>query len=151
MDDIIFRELRPEETGTLISMRIGQLREEGAEETCDLRPRLRSYYEKHMADGSFCCIVAERAEEIVATGAISVIERPPHYGNPEGKAAILSSMYTLPDYRRLGIARRILGELVEEARRRGCGEVQITASPTGALLYADFGFRRNGNYMAYRL
>lgn len=33
----------------------------------------------------------------------------------------------------------------------GCGAVQITASDMGVLLYTDFGFVKNGNFMQYKL
>ena len=40
--------------------------------------------------------------------------------------------------------------VVEEAREYGCGCVQITASDMGVLLYTDFGFVKNGNFMQYK-
>ena len=60
-------------------------------------------------------------------------------------------MYTDPAYRRMGIARTLLGNVTEEARAYGCGVVQITASDMGVLLYTDFGFVRNGNFMQLNL
>ena len=60
-------------------------------------------------------------------------------------------MYTDPAYRRRGIARELLGRVLEEARAYGCGSVQITASDMGVLLYSDFGFQKNGNFMQYKL
>ena len=60
-------------------------------------------------------------------------------------------MYTNPDYRRMGIARQLLSKVVGEARDYGCGTIQITASDMGVLLYTDFGFKKNGNFMQYRL
>lgn len=68
-----------------------------------------------------------------------------------GKIGLLSSMYTDPDYRRRGIAKELLRRVVEEARDYGCGSVQITASDMGVLLYTDFGFVKNGNFMQYKL
>lgn len=53
--------------------------------------------------------------------------------------------------RRRGIARELLSRVVEEARAYGCGVVQITASDLGVLLYSDFGFVKNGNFMQYPL
>ena len=41
--------------------------------------------------------------------------------------------------------------MADEARAYGCGAVQITASDMGVLLYTDFGFQKNGNFMQYRL
>ena len=69
---------------------------------------------------------------------------------PTGRVGLLSSMYTDPAYRRRGIAKELLRHVVEEAREYGCGSVQITASDMGVLLYTDFGFVKNGNFMQYK-
>ena len=82
---------------------------------------------------------------------MSFVERPPTYGNPSGRVGILSSMYTLPAYRRRGIATALLERVIEEARLRGCGSVQITASEMGVFLYEAFGFRKNDRFLAYSL
>lgn len=148
---IAYRKLTGGDVETLIALRTAQLKEEGAEETCDLKPALRDYYARHLADGSFVCWLALDGDTVVGTGAVSVVEKPPYYGCPSGRIALLSSMYTLPAYRRRGIARALLGRVTEEAREMGCGCVQITASDMGVLLYTDFGFRKNGNFMEYRL
>ena len=58
---------------------------------------------------------------------------------------------TDPQYRRRGIAKELLARVVEEARKYGCGMVQITASDMGVLLYTDFGFVKNGNFMQFRI
>ena len=82
---------------------------------------------------------------------MSLAEKPPYFSNPAGRIGLLSGMYTLPEYRRRGIGRRLLGRVVDEARAWGCGAVQITASDMGVLLYADFGFVKNGNFMQLKL
>ena len=51
----------------------------------------------------------------------------------------------------MGIAKELLSRVVDEARKYGCGSVQITASDMGVLLYTDFGFVKNGNFMQYKL
>lgn len=132
-------------------MRINQLREEGAKEEIDLRPALLDYYTRHMADGTFVSWLAVDGERIVGTSGMSFVEKPPYFGCPSGKMGLLSSMFTDPEYRRQGIARKLLSLVVEEARNYGCGTVQITASNMGVLLYTDFGFEKNGNFMQYRL
>ena len=47
-------------------------------------------------------------DRIVATSGISIVEKPPYFGCPTGKIALVSSMSTLPAYRRQGIARDLL-------------------------------------------
>lgn len=78
---------------------------------------------------------------------MSFVEKPPYYGCPSGKIGLLSSMFTDKEYRRQGIAKKLLEKVVEEAKNYGCGTVQITASDMGVLLYEDFGFKRNDNFM----
>ena len=88
---------------------------------------------------------------IIGTSGMSIVEKPPYFGCPSGRIGLLSSMFVHGDYRRRGIARELLTRVVEEARIRGCGTVQITASDMGVLLYTDFGFEKNGNFMQYKL
>ena len=144
---ITYRKLTRDDLDTFIRMRIAQLREEGAKEDIDLRPALMDYYGRHLADGTFVSWLALDGDVIVGTSGMSFVEKPPYFGCPSGKIGLLSSMYTDPAYRRRGIARELLRRVTEEARAFGCGAVQITASDMGLLLYTDFGFRKNQNFM----
>ena len=69
----------------------------------------------------------------------------------DGRQGALYHVCVARDYRRRGIAKELLRRVVEEARAYGCGAVQITASDMGVLLYTDFGFVKNGNFMQYKL
>ena len=148
---IQYRKLTSGDLDTFIQMRISQLREEGATEDIDLAPSLKDYYVRHMADGTFVSWLAMDEDRIVGTSGMSFVEKPPYFGCPSGRIGLLSSMYTDPRYRRMGIAKELLSRVVDEARAYGCGTVQITASDMGVLLYTDFGFVKNGNFMQYRL
>ena len=148
---IQYRKLTPTDVDTFISMRIKQLREEGATEDIDLIPALKDYYSRHMADGTFVSWLAVDDEKIIGISGMSFVEKPPYFSCPTGRIGLLSSMFTDPSYRRMGIAKELLTRVVEEARKYGCGSVQITASDMGVLLYTDFGFVKNGNFMQYKL
>ena len=146
---ITYQKLTKAQLDTFIQMRIRQLREEGATEDIDLVPALLHYYDRHMADGTFVSWLAMDGDKIVGTSGMSFVEKPPYFSCPSGRIGLLSSMFTDPDYRRMGIAKELLSRVVEEARDYGCGCVQITASDMGVLLYTDFGFKKNGNFMQY--
>ena len=149
--EIQYKKLTDKELDTFIDIRIRQLREEGATEDMDLKPALRDYYERHMADGTFVSWIALDDDKIIGTSGMSFVEKPPYFGCPNGKIGLLSSMYTSNEYRRKGIAKELLTRVVKEAENYGCGAVQITASDMGVLLYTDFGFRKNGNFMQYNI
>lgn len=149
--EILYKKLTEGELDTFIQMRIRQLREEGATEDIDLVPALKDYYNRHMADGTFVSWLAMDGEKIIGTSGMSFVEKPPYFGCPSGRIGMLSSMFTDPGYRRMGIARELLSRVVAEARDYGCGVVQITASDMGVNLYSAYGFTHNGNFMQYKL
>ena len=149
--EIEYRKLSEKELDVFIEMRINQLREEGAKENIDLKPALPDYYIRHMKDGTFVSWIAVDDGRIIGTSGMSFVEKPPYFGCPSGKIGLLSSMFTDPDYRRMGIAKELLYRVVEEARKYGCGTIQITASDMGVKLYNAYGFVHNGNFMQYKL
>ena len=155
--DIRYRMLTKDDLDTFIQMRITQLTEEYTSEgrevpkNVDLASALKEFYEKHMADGTFVSWLALDGDKIIGTSGMSFVEKPPYFTCPSGRLGLLSSMFTNPNYRRMGIAKELLNRVVEEARSYGCGSVQITASDMGVKLYTAYGFEHNGNFMAYKL
>lgn len=149
--EITYRKLETSDLDTFISMRITQLREEGATEDIDLVPALKDYYNRHLSDGTFVSWLALDGDKIIGTSGMSFVEKPPYFSCPTGRIGLLSSMFTNPDYRRMGIAKELLDRVVNEAREYGCGAVHITASDMGVKLYTAYGFVHNGNFMQYKL
>lgn len=146
-----FRRLEESDVATFVEMRIAQLLEEGATESCDLRPALYDYYRRHLADDTFDSWLALLDGHIVGTSGLSLVEKPPYFGCPTGRIGLLSSMYVRPDLRRQGIARDLLLRIVETARAHGCGAVHITASEMGVRLYRACGFAHNERFMQLTL
>ncbi|MBO4901322.1 MAG: GNAT family N-acetyltransferase [Lachnospiraceae bacterium] len=154
---IVYKKLTEAELETFIDMRISQLTEEytsSGEEVpkgVDLKPALFDFYHRHMADGTFVSWLALDGDTIVGTSGMSFVEKPPYFACPSGKLGLLSSMYTDPQYRRMGIAKELLDRVIGEARDYGCGAVHITASDMGVKLYTAYGFKHNGNFMMYHI
>ena len=157
MEKIVYRKLTKAELEIFINMRIAQLTEEytntgrNVPEGVDLKTALRDYYQRHMEEGTFVSWLAMDGDKIIGTSGMSFVEKPPYFTCPSGRLGLLSSMYTDPRYRRMGIAKELLHRVVEEARAYGCGAVHITASDMGVKLYTAYGFKHNGNFMQYDL
>ncbi len=155
--EIIYKRLSDIELEAFIDMRITQLTEEYVSsgktvpDGVDLKSALFDHYHRHMADGTFVSWIAKDGDRIVGTSGMSFVEKPPYFSCPSGKLGLLSSMYTDPGYRRMGIARHLLDHVIGEAREYGCGSVHITASDEGVKLYTAYGFKHNGNFMMYDL
>lgn len=153
--DIVFKKLTEEYLDRIIEMRIRQMTEEYTSvgktvpEDVDLEKPLRDFYVKNLAAGTYVSWLAFDGDRIVGTSGMSFAEKPPYFTCPSGKLGILSSMYTDPDYRRMGIATALLDRVVNEAREYGCGTIYITASDMGVKLYTAYGFVHNGNFMQY--
>lgn len=157
MEKIVYRKLTEAELEIFINMRIAQLTEEytntgrSVPEGVDLKTALRDYYQRHMEEGTFVSWLAMDGDKIIGTSGMSFVEKPPYFTCPTGRLGLLSSMYTDPRYRRMGIAKELLHRVVEDARAYGCGAVHITASDMGVKLYTAYGFKHNGNFMQYDL
>lgn len=155
--DISYKKLTTSELDVFIDMRITQLTEEYVSSgqtvptDVDLQVALKDYYNRHLADGTFVSWLAMDGNKIIGTSGMSFVEKPPYFGCPTGRLGLLSSMYTNPNYRRMGIAKELLNKVIEEARAYGCGAVHITASDMGVKLYTAYGFKHNGNFMQYTL
>lgn len=153
--NISYKKLTYAELDEFINMRIAQLTEEyistgrQVPKDVDLQKALEDYYDRHMKDGTFISWLAMDGHKIIGTSGMSFVEKPPYFACPTGRIGLLSSMYTDPDYRRRGIARELLGRVVDEARAYGCGAIHITASDMGVKLYTAYGFKHNGNFMQF--
>ena len=155
MKEIAYKRLSEKELSKVIELRINQLTEEyisegkSVPEDVDLETSLMDFYTKNMAAGTYVSWLALDGDKIVGTSGMSFAEKPPYFTCPTGRLGILSSMYTDPNYRRMGIATQLLDRVVKEARDYGCGTIYITASDMGVKLYESYGFKHNGNFMQY--
>ncbi len=101
----------------------------------------RTYYEKHIADGSHIAIIAEADGSHAGFGAISITEELPTPDNPSGKFACLTDIYVREEYRRRGIAHIIVRWLVDKATQLGCGSIYLTTTTVARPLFAEIGFK----------
>jgi GNAT superfamily N-acetyltransferase len=77
---------------------------------------------------------------LVACGLVTLWRNVPGPRTTNGWRGHLASMVTEPEWRRRGLARTILGELLTWCETRGARRVDLHATPDGAPLYAALGF-----------
>ena len=143
-ESLLYRRAGSHDRELLTRLRLEVLRAaNGLEEDVDLsRTELESrrYYETCFPEDSHAAWLVFDGEEVVGTGAVSFYQVMPTYHNPSGKKAYIMNMYTRPDYRRRGIAYRVLELLTAEAEMRQIDAVTLEATAAGRPLYEAFGF-----------
>ena len=143
-ESLLYRRAGSHDRELLTRLRLEVLRAaNGLEEDVDLsRTELESrrYYETCFPEDSHAAWLVFDGEEVVGTGAVSFYQVMPTYHNPSGKKAYIMNMYTRPDYRRRGIAHRVLELLTAEAEMRQIDAVTLEATAAGRPLYEAFGF-----------
>lgn len=107
----------------------------------------RDFFSKYIASPTTQSWVAAESDLVVSVGTLAFFVRPPYPGNLAGREAYLLNMYTLPEYRRQGLAKAILQQAMRFAQTDGCKKVWLHASRAGRGLYESQGFRANDSYL----
>lgn len=98
---------------------------------------------KKIARGEYIGWVAQAdAGEVVSMVGLWLMEWQPTLTTPDALQGFVVNVYTLEAYRRQGLARRMMGLLLDECRRRGIKKVALHASADGRPLYETLGFKR---------
>ena len=86
-------------------------------------------------------------ENIVAGAGVQLRRILPFPGGTDGRVhvasgrqAIALNVYTEPPYRRLGLARALMGRILEWAETDGIDSLVLHAAPAGRPLYESLGF-----------
>jgi len=129
----------------LIKLRIDYLVEErgslSKDEESAIKKQLKSYFQKHISDDSFVGIVADVEGVIASTAFLVISERPANPAFITGLKGTIYNVLTYPEYRRKGIATKVLEALIEEAKRANVSSVELMATKDGKYLYEKLGFK----------
>jgi len=90
--------------------------------------------------GDHITVLAKDGDEIIGCASMSFIRIMPTFDHPTGKRAHLMNVYTRNEYRRRGIARKMVELLIEESRKAGATEISLDATESGRPLYESMGF-----------
>lgn len=127
----------------LVDIRIKYLKEDighiTEEEQRKMEELLPPYFERHLGL-DFFPFIAQEGERIIASAFLLITEKPasPHFIN--GRTGMVLNVYTDKDYRRQGIAFRLMQMLTEHARQNGLDYIELKATQDGYPLYQKCGF-----------
>ena len=113
----------------------------------NVKEKSYEYYREALKDGSHTAYLVFDGGILFGTGGVSYYRVMPTYHNQGGRKAYIMNMYTKPEYRRKGIAKKTLDLLVKEAKSRGIQDILLEATDMGRLLYKKYGFVKMDNEM----
>jgi ribosomal protein S18 acetylase RimI-like enzyme len=98
------------------------------------------YLLEALPKGSFRGWLAVLNERIAGGGAVVISPWPSHPYDLECRRATILNVYVYPEFRRQGIARRLMQTMIECCRQQRFATVFLHASRDGRHLYESFGF-----------
>ena len=98
------------------------------------------YLTAALANGSFRSWLAFEGTRITGGGAVLINPWPSHPYDLECRRATILNVYVYPDFRRKGIARRLMETMIDWCRKEGFAAIYLHASKDGRPLYEELGF-----------
>lgn len=140
---MIFDKATKKDIGVLTDLRIAYLNEDLgviSDENLELmKSTLPSYYTKHL-NKDLMVYVAKDGEKIVSCAFLLIVEKPMSPSFITGKTGTVLNVYTKPDYRKKGYAKKLMTMMLEDTKAEGVSIVELKATEDGYSLYKSVGF-----------
>lgn len=110
---------------------------------------LITYSKEYFEKGNQTTILAidDEIDSVIGCATLCYMEMMPTFSHPTGKRAHLMNVYTNADYRRKGIAMKMMEMLIAAAKDRGVTEISLDATESGRPLYEKCGFKASDECM----
>ena len=144
---MVLRKATRDDIDELVKFRLGFLKEDFKDMTKEQQIRIKEelldYFTRHIGD-DFIAYIAEENGEIVSSVFLVIIDKPanPHFLT--GKIGNVLNVFTKCEYRKQGLASRLLNTMVEEAKTMQLSYLELMATECGYPLYKKIGFEKNG-------
>ena len=94
----------------------------------------------YFLNGDHITVLAIDDGKVIGCASMSFMWIMPTFSHPTGRRAHLMNVYTRSEYRRQGIARKMVSKLIDETWKRGATEISLDATTMGRPLYESLGF-----------
>ncbi|MGA9529364.1 MAG: GNAT family N-acetyltransferase [Terriglobales bacterium] len=143
--EIRIREAGPADIETILHHRRSMFRDmgEGTVEELDRMVEVaRPWVARALADGTYRHWLAIDPQGSVAGGGgVLLCPWPANPHDPCTERAVILNVYTEQEFRRRGIARLVMGVILDWIKARGMRSVNLHSSPEGRALYESMGFK----------
>ena len=104
-----------------------------------IKEQLPDYFERHLNRDLFVYI-AEDGAKAVSCCMLIVTEKPANTRFPHGLTGSVLNVYTRQEYRRQGLAGKLMHMLINDAVELGLDLIELKATSDGIKLYKSLGF-----------
>ena len=104
-----------------------------------IQESLPGYYEKHL-NKDLMVYVARDDEDIVACAFLLIVEKPMSPSFITGKTGNVLNVYTKPEYRNKGYAKKLMTMMLEDATAQDVSVIELKSTEDGYSLYKSVGF-----------
>ncbi len=141
---MVFEKAKNEDIKQLTNLRIAYLKEDHGDlkdkELAILEEDLPHYFSKNLNNNIFSYI-CRNEQEIAACALLLVVEKPMSPAFINGKTGTVLNVYTKPEYRHKGYAKKLMNMLLEDATAMELCIVELKATEDGYPLYKSIGFK----------
>jgi GNAT superfamily N-acetyltransferase len=142
--EITIREAMPSEWAIIVHQRRSMFHDmgEGTVEELDRMAAIAGpWLVRTLADGSYHHWLAlDASGRVAGGGGVLLCPWPANPRDPCAERAVVLNVYTEPEFRKKGIARRIMQTILAWVNERGLRGVNLHASKEGRALYEKLGF-----------
>ena len=104
-----------------------------------IQESLPGYYEKHL-NKDLMVYIARDDEDIVACAFLLIVEKPMSPSFITGKTGTVLNVYTKPEYRNKGYAKKLMTMMLEDATAQDVSVIELKSTEDGYSLYKSVGF-----------
>ena len=151
-DEFRIRRGTPDDLDIVMHHRIAMFRDMGSTEKQlgAVEVNSKQSFAKSLAEGTYLAWFIEDASGRVVAGAgITLLEHHPGPRDPQPRRPYVDNVYTEPEFRKRGFARRLMEELIAWCREQRYPSLSLHASEFGRAIYASLGFEPT-NEMRFR-
>ena len=149
--EIVIKKADAQDVERILHNRVEFFERMGKNPSEDFIKATRNYLESNLGGDSVLCYIATDQEKIIASVIVCFYQVLPKLSNITGKVGYIFNVYTVEEYRRQGLASKLLSRIIEDSKLLGIGELYLSATKEGKLLYEKLEFYQLSDEMRLKL
>lgn len=110
-----------------------------------------NYFKSHIEKDDLIVWLAVDKNKIVGTVILCIYEVLPTLTNMSGKTGYLLNVWTDENYRRQGLATKLLNNTISDAKNAEVKHIHLKATEQGKFVYEKLGFEMLSNEMGIKI